>query len=127
MDVRSGAPPVDAGGHVARGRGDRRDPRDFRRRPRPRRRAGDRRRHPRPQARDSRGVTSAAAGKSTRRRIIERVLALTATGVCLYLLAPSLLDTLSSWPELRGIDPLWLGFAVGFEAMSSLSYWALQR
>jgi hypothetical protein len=72
-------------------------------------------------------VSAAAAGKSTRRRIIERVVVLAIAGVSLYFLAPSLLDTLSAWPELRGIDPLWLAVAVGFEAMSSLSYWALQR
>jgi uncharacterized membrane protein YbhN (UPF0104 family) len=72
-------------------------------------------------------VTPAAAGKSMRRRIVERSVVLVVAGVSLYLLFPSLLDTFSSWPELRGMDPLWFGVAVGFEAMSSVSYWALQR
>jgi len=72
-------------------------------------------------------VTPAAAGKSLRRRIVERSIVLVVAGVSLYLLAPSLLDTFSSWPELRSMDPVWFGVAVGFEAMSSVSYWALQR
>jgi putative heme transporter len=72
-------------------------------------------------------VTPAPGGKTLRRRIVERSLVLAVAAVSIYLLAPRILDTFSSWPELRGIDPLWLGLAIGFEAMSSLSYWALQR
>jgi putative heme transporter len=72
-------------------------------------------------------VTTAAAGKSVRRRIVERTIVLLVACVSLYLLMPSLVATFSSWPALRGIDPLWLGLAVAFEAMSSVSYWALQR
>ena len=72
-------------------------------------------------------MTPGAGGKSIRRRIVERTIVLLVAGVSLYLLMPSLLATFSSWPELRGIDPVWLGVAVGFEAMSSVSYWALQR
>lgn len=72
-------------------------------------------------------MTAAAAGKSVRRRIVERSIVLVVAGVSLYLLAPSVLDTFSSWPELRGMDPVWFGLAVVFEAMSSISYWALQR
>ena len=72
-------------------------------------------------------MTPATAGKSVRRRIVERTIVLIVVGVSLYLLMPSLVATLSSWPALRGMDPLWLGLAVAFEAMSSISYWALQR
>jgi uncharacterized membrane protein YbhN (UPF0104 family) len=68
-----------------------------------------------------------AGGKSVRRRIVERSIVLVIAGGSLYLLAPSLLDTFSSWPQLRGMDPAWLGVAVAFEVMSSVSYWALQR
>jgi uncharacterized protein (TIRG00374 family) len=64
---------------------------------------------------------------SLRRRIVIRVVLLLAAGVSLYLLAPSLLDIFSSWPQLRGLDPLWLGLAVFFEGMSSLAFWTLQR
>jgi uncharacterized protein (TIRG00374 family) len=64
---------------------------------------------------------------SLKRRIVIRVLLLLLAGISLYLLAPSLLEIFSSWPELRGLDPLWLGLAVLFEAMSSISLWTLQR
>ena len=48
-------------------------------------------------------------------------------GVSLYLLAPRLLDVFSSWPQLRSLDPLWLGLAVFFEATAWVSLWTLQR
>jgi uncharacterized protein (TIRG00374 family) len=74
-------------------------------------------------------VTAADAGRGTslRRRIVVRVTLLLLAGVSLYLLAPSLIQVFSSWPELRSLDPLWLGLAVLFEAMSSISLWTLQR
>jgi uncharacterized protein (TIRG00374 family) len=61
------------------------------------------------------------------RQIAVRVLLLLLAGVSLYLLLPSLLEIFSSWPQLRQLDPLWLGLAVFFEGMSSLAYWTLQR
>jgi uncharacterized membrane protein YbhN (UPF0104 family) len=64
---------------------------------------------------------------SLRRRIVVRVTLLLLAGISLYLLAPGLLQVFSSWPELRGLDPLWFGLAVLFEAMSSISLWTLQR
>ncbi|HET7855916.1 MAG TPA: YbhN family protein [Gaiellaceae bacterium] len=64
---------------------------------------------------------------SLERRIAIRVVLLILAGISLYLLAPSLLQIFSSWPELRELNPLWLGLAVLFEAMSSLAFWTLQR
>jgi uncharacterized protein (TIRG00374 family) len=66
-----------------------------------------------------------ALGRS--RQIAVRVLLLLLAGVSIYLLAPSLLEIFSSWPQLRELDPLWLGLAVFFEGVSSLAYWTLQR
>jgi hypothetical protein len=63
----------------------------------------------------------------TRRQIVTRVALLLVAGVSLYLLLPQVLDVFSSWPQLRGIDPLWLGLAVLFEALAFVSLWALQR
>ncbi len=63
----------------------------------------------------------------TRRQIVTRVGLLLVAGVSLYLLLPQVLDVFSSWPQLRGIDPLWLGLAVLFEAFSFISLWTLQR
>jgi uncharacterized membrane protein YbhN (UPF0104 family) len=64
---------------------------------------------------------------SLKRRIAIRVVLLLLAGISLYLLAPSLLEIFSSWPELRELDPLWLGLAVFFEGVSSLAFWTLQR
>ena len=62
-----------------------------------------------------------------KRRIAIRVVLLLLAGISLYLLAPSLLEVFSSWPELRELDPLWLGLAVFFEGVSTLAFWTLQR
>jgi len=68
-----------------------------------------------------------AERRSLRRRIITRVVLLIVTAISLYLLAPSLLQVFSSWPELKGVNPWWFGLAVLFEATSYLSLWTLQR
>ncbi len=62
-----------------------------------------------------------------RRRIATRVVLLLVAAGSLYLLLPKLLDVFSSWPQLRGIDPLWLALAVFFEALSYIALWTLQR
>jgi uncharacterized membrane protein YbhN (UPF0104 family) len=72
-------------------------------------------------------MPEAAHRASLKRRIAIRVVLLLLAGISLYLLAPSLLEIFSSWPELRGLDPLWLGLAVFFEGVSSLAFWTLQR
>jgi uncharacterized protein (TIRG00374 family) len=64
---------------------------------------------------------------SVRRRILFRVGLLALTGVSIYLLAPSLLEIFSEWPQLRRLDLLWVALAVFFEVMSSGAYWSLQR
>jgi len=62
-----------------------------------------------------------------RRRIVTRVVLLLVAAVSLYLLLPKVLDVFSSWPQLRGIDPLWFSLAVFFEALSYIALWTLQR
>ena len=61
------------------------------------------------------------------RQIVTRVILLLVAAVSLYLLLPKILDVFSSWPELRGIDPLWLGLALCFEALAFVALWTLQR
>ena len=41
-----------------------------------------------------------------RHRIATRVVLLLVTAASLYLLLPKMLNVFSSWPQLRGIDPL---------------------
>jgi uncharacterized membrane protein YbhN (UPF0104 family) len=68
-----------------------------------------------------------AAPRSTTSKIVVRSLLLLVMGASLYFLIPSLVETFSSWPQLRGIDPLWSLGAIGFEAASFISMWALLR
>jgi uncharacterized protein (TIRG00374 family) len=62
-----------------------------------------------------------------RRKLIVRGLLLLLTGVSLYLLAPSLIETFSSWRSLTEVSPLWLGIMVLFGAASFVALWTLQR
>jgi len=61
------------------------------------------------------------------RQIAVRVFLLLLAGVSLYLLLPNLVDVFSSWPELRKLHPLWIVAAAGFEAVSFMAVWTLQR
>jgi uncharacterized protein (TIRG00374 family) len=49
------------------------------------------------------------------------------TGVSLYLVAPSLLDTLGSWRDLEKINWLWFPAMLALQACSLVCLWALQR
>jgi len=59
--------------------------------------------------------------------LVWNVVKLLVGALSLYLLAPKLLETFTSWPELKTLQPLWFGLAVLFEAMSFLSIWEIQR
>jgi len=65
--------------------------------------------------------------KSRTRQIVVRIVALLIAGVSLYLLLPKLVDVFSSWPELRKLHPLWIVAGVGFEVVSYMAVWTLQR
>ncbi len=60
-------------------------------------------------------------------RIAGRIFMLLLGGLSLYLLAPKIMSVLTSWPELKTLKPGWLLLALGFEMMSYLSLWAMQR
>jgi uncharacterized protein (TIRG00374 family) len=49
------------------------------------------------------------------------------TGISLYLVAPSLLDTLGSWRDLEKINWLWFPAMLALQAGSLACLWALQR
>jgi uncharacterized protein (TIRG00374 family) len=72
-------------------------------------------------------IAESASPSQRRRRILIRIGALAVTGVSLYLLAPALLDTFSSWPKLRDANPWWFLLALGFEVLSRVALWTLQR
>ena len=52
---------------------------------------------------------------------------LAVTGVSLYLVAPSLLDVLGSWRDLRRIDLIWFPVMGVLQAAGLACLWALQR
>jgi uncharacterized protein (TIRG00374 family) len=64
---------------------------------------------------------------SSRRRIIGRVVLLAATAICLYVLAPSLLKTFGSLPQLREVFYAWFPVVAGLEALVFVSVWQLTR
>jgi len=55
------------------------------------------------------------------------VLRLALVGVSLYLVAPAVLDALSSWRDLSQLSPGWLGCMAALQAGSVVCLWALQK
>lgn len=49
------------------------------------------------------------------------------TAVSLYLVAPSLIETLGSWDDLATISPAWLGAMAALQTAALVCLWALQR
>nr|WP_246345536.1 lysylphosphatidylglycerol synthase transmembrane domain-containing protein [Conexibacter arvalis] len=49
------------------------------------------------------------------------------TGISLYLVAPSLLDVLASWRDVRRFEPLWLLAMLALQGASLACLWFLQR
>ena len=56
-----------------------------------------------------------------------RALLLAATGICLYLLAPSIVEVFSAWEGLDRFNPIWLVVIIACETASFGCIWALQR
>jgi uncharacterized protein (TIRG00374 family) len=67
------------------------------------------------------------AVRAKRRAIVVRLIFLLATGIALYILWPSLLSVLESWPELLDLNPVWFVAMGILEALSFVCIWALQR
>jgi uncharacterized membrane protein YbhN (UPF0104 family) len=66
-------------------------------------------------------------GPSTRRRVLRWAIWLTITGVSLYLVLPSVLETASSWQQLADIKLRWLVAMILLQTASLACLWALQR
>lgn len=72
-------------------------------------------------------ITTPEEDASRRRQLMKTGAWLFVTGISLYLVAPSLLDTLGSWRDVQRFQPLWL---VGMLLLQGASYtclWFLQR
>jgi uncharacterized protein (TIRG00374 family) len=69
-----------------------------------------------------------AAPAQARRSAIKRtVFWLAVSGVSLYLVAPSVIETFGSWRQLQRISPAWLAAMAALQAGSLGCVWALQR
>jgi uncharacterized protein (TIRG00374 family) len=67
------------------------------------------------------------ARQPERRRLVRTLIWLAITGISLYLVAPSLLDTLGSWSDIDELAPEWLLAMLGVQAAALFCLWALQR
>lgn len=63
----------------------------------------------------------------SRRSLRRTLIWLGITGVSLYLVAPGLLDTLSSWRDIEELAPAWLLAMLGLQAISLGCLWGVQR
>jgi uncharacterized protein (TIRG00374 family) len=68
----------------------------------------------------------AEAEQPPRRRLVRTALWLAVTGVSLYLVAPSLVDTLGSWEDLDRLSPAWLALMLALQTGTLACVWALQ-
>jgi hypothetical protein len=59
--------------------------------------------------------------------VLKRTVLLAVTGVSLYLVAPSLIELLSSAPRVAKLEPAWLVLMVALEVASLATVWTLQR
>src|SRR3954465_13426389 len=69
------------------------------------------------------GAPEPPAPKRLRRTIFWLVI----TGVSLYLVAPSVLDTLGSWRDIKRFAPGWLVVMLLSQGAAMASLWALQH
>jgi uncharacterized protein (TIRG00374 family) len=72
-------------------------------------------------------IARGAAAEPPRRRIVRTVAWLSVTAVSLYLVAPTLLDTLASWRDISRVGPAWLAAMMLLQAGSVVCLWWLQR
>src|SRR5215213_1310257 len=94
----------------------------------PRRRLGDRLEETLEHRADVPGeIARGEAAQPSRARVVRTCVWLAVTGVSLYLVAPALLDTVSSWRDLTKLAPEWVAPMVALQAASILCLWWLQR
>jgi len=68
-----------------------------------------------------------AEAPARRPNVVRTAVWLAITGISLYLVAPSLLDTLGSWRDIRRFAPAWLVVMLITQTASLASMWALQH
>jgi uncharacterized protein (TIRG00374 family) len=66
------------------------------------------------------------AEPSPRRILLKRAVWLGVTGVSLYFVAPSVLDVLASWRDIKRFSPAWLAVMFATQSAALACLWALQ-
>jgi uncharacterized protein (TIRG00374 family) len=82
---------------------------------------------PDPVAAKAAAIKAAQAHPPTWKTVIKRALVLALTGAAIYLVLPSLIAVLGSWPRLSTLNPIWFTAAVAAELASFTCNFALQR
>ena len=72
-------------------------------------------------------IARGEASQPPRHRLVRTLVWLTITGVSLYLVTPTLLETLSSWDDLSELAPGWFPVMLALQAASIVCLWWLQR
>jgi uncharacterized protein (TIRG00374 family) len=67
------------------------------------------------------------AAQPSRYRLVRTLAWLSVTGISLYLVAPTLLETLGSWHKLSSLTPGWVPAMAALQAASIVCLWWLQR
>jgi hypothetical protein len=67
------------------------------------------------------------AAQPSGHRLVRTIVCLSVTGVSLYLVAPTLLETVGSWRSLSELEPAWLPVMAALQAASIAALWWLQR
>jgi putative heme transporter len=73
------------------------------------------------------GDAGLSSGTGNRRRLLRRVAGLGVTGAALYVVAPTILSVLHSFPQLRNVDPLWFPVLFVLQVLCFAGNWILVR
>src|SRR5215469_7152077 len=82
---------------------------------------------PDPVAAKAAAIKAEQAHPPTWKTVIKRVLVLAVAGVAIYLVLPSLIAVLGSWPRLSALSPIWFTAALAAELASFTCNFAVQR
>jgi hypothetical protein len=82
---------------------------------------------PDPVAAKAAAIKAEQAHPPTWKTVIKRVLVLAIAGLAIYLVLPTLIAVLGSWPRLSALSPIWFTVAVAAELASFTCNFALQR
>jgi uncharacterized protein (TIRG00374 family) len=80
-----------------------------------------------PVAAKAAAIKAEQAHPPTWKTVIKRILVLAIAGVAIYLVLPSLIAVLGSWPRLSALSPIWFTAALAAELASFTCNFALQR